>query len=393
MEDFIHYLSILLKYRWLIIATTAIVTFGAIAFCAASLYLPSEKSPLPNKYTATAILLVQKGMEDELSTSIRYALGIGSSPLESSVGFDNGSLILMALQSRSFLDKIIDDLGIIRRYGITSQVKSRSRKLLLANLLFDYNRTTSAITISFTDNDPVFARDLTNRVIALLSEWYAQNIGTSKLRQKQLLEEKVAEVKADIDKLESRLNELQNKYGALTAQDLGISQASTLAALRSQLILKEIDIKNYANSSPRDPKLQQLQEERQNIVDLIKQFQGVPGTLGSSASEKSLPDVQMEFNNLTVELDVQRKIHNTLSHQYEVLKLISNSEAPFQVMELAEVPDFKSSPQRSKIVAEAAAASFFASVALAFLLHGISGIRKSREKGDAPEKGSRKSRD
>ena len=29
----------------------------------------------------------------------------------------------------------------------------------------------------------------------------------------------------------------------------------------------------------------------------------------------------MEFNNLTVELDVQRKIYNTLSHQYEVLKL------------------------------------------------------------------------
>ena len=389
LEALLHYFSILLKYRWLIIGTTATAGAVAVAFCVASLVLPPGKSPLPNKYTASAIILVQKGAEDDLSLSIRSALGIVGSPLDSTVGFDNGALLLMGLQSRSFLDKIIDDFGIVRRYGITTQVKSRSRNALLKNLRFGYSRTTSSLTISFTDIDPVFARDLTNRVITLFGEWYVQNIGSSKAQQKQMLEEKVAEVKADTDRMESRLNDLQDRYGALTAQDLGTYQAATLATLRSQLILKEIDIKNYESvSTPEDPKLQQLQEERQSILNLIARLQrGVPGASSNSAGQRSLPDVQTEFNNLTVELDVQRKIYNTLSHQYEVLKLTSDPEPPFHVMELAEVPDAKSSPQRTMIVGEVVAIAFILSVALAFLLNGISQIRRDQKKL-IPKKGS-----
>ena len=163
-----------------------------------------------------------------------------------------------------------------------------------------------------------------------------------------------------------------------------------MATLRSQLILKEIDIKNYANvSAPEDPKLQQLRDERQSILNLIAGLQrGTSGAQSSSAAQRSLPDVQTEFNNLTVELDVQRKIYNTLSHQYEVLKLTSDPEPPFHVMELAEVPDAKSSPQRTTIIAEVVAIAFIASVALAFLLNGISQIRRDQQKKLIPKKGS-----
>ena len=217
-------------------------------------------------------------------------------------------------------------------------------------------------------------------MVALLNEWFAQNIGSSNLKQKQLLEEKVKEVKADIDKLEGRLKDLQKKYGVLGAQDLGTSQASALAALRSQLILKEIDIKNYSTvSAIEDPKLQQLRDERQNILDLISQTQqGITDVQGGSSGQKSLPDLQIEFNNLTVELDVQRKIYNTLSHQYEVLKLTSEPDSAFQVMELAEVPDSKSGPSRTKIVAIATIAAFVVSAALAFLLNALAKLRRGR---------------
>ena len=218
-------------------------------------------------------------------------------------------------------------------------------------------------------------------MVALLNEWFAQNMGSSNIRQKQLLEEKVKEVKGDLDKLEGRLKDLQKKYGVLGAQDLGTSQASALAALRSQLILKEIDIKNYSTvSAIEDPKLQQMREERQNILDLISQTQqGITDVQGSTSGQKSLPDLQIEFNNLTVELDVQRKIYNTLSHQYEVLKLTSEPESAFQIMELAEVPDSKSGPSRTKIVAMVTLGAFIASVVLAFLLHSLAKIGERSE--------------
>lgn len=384
LEGLIHYFSIILKYRWLIVCTTVVAAAGVIAFCAVSIFLPPTISPLPDKYTANAVLIVQRGARDELSMSIRSALGIASTASDSdpSAESDNSALILLALQSRSFLDKIIDEFDIVHRYGITDHTKSNSRKLLLAKLRSEYSPKTGTITISFTDLYPSFARDLTNRVVALLGEWYGQNIGSSKIRQAQLLAEKVNDVKADIDKLESRQKELQTQYGMLTAQDLGTSQASALAALRSQLILKEIDIKNYsAIATNEDPKMLQMREERQNILNLIDRVQqGAPETTGIATSLKSIPDVQAEFNSLTAELDVQRKIYSTISHQYDVLKLTSDSEPPFQVMELAEVPDAKSSPQRMRIIAEVIVISFIGSVALALLLNGISQVRRDKEK-------------
>ncbi len=390
LEGLVYYLAILWKYRWLIVAVTAAATIGVLAFCAASILLPPEKSPLPNQYTASATILVQKSPENDLSSSIRSALGILTSPADTSTGFDAGAFLLMVLQSRTFLDKIAEEFAIVDKFHIKDQIKSRSRKVLVANLHFDNNRAAAAITISYKDTDPVFAKNLTNRMVSLLSDWYSQNMGSSKQRQKQLLEEKITEVKADIDTLESRQNELQKKYGVLTAQDLGASQASALAALRSQLILKEIDIKNYSSiATMDDPKLQQMQEERQSISDLINGMQqGMPETLDSKINPQSLPDVQTEFNNLSVELDVQRKIYNTISHQYEVMKLTSDSEPPFQVMELAEVPDTKSGPQRTRIIAEAIVIAFISSAALAFLLNGVSQLQRSREKRAIPKKSS-----
>jgi tyrosine-protein kinase Etk/Wzc len=389
LEALLHYLSIALRYRWLIIAVTAVAALAVVAFCVVSVRLPPEKSPLPNKYTASAIILVQKAPETDLSSAIRTALGIVTNQADQQTGFDNGAFLLMVLQSRTFLDKIGEEFGVDRKYGIPPQHKSRLRKILLGNLRFQNNPATASITISYTDIDPVFARNITNRMVALLSEWYSENMGSSKQQQRRLLEEKIAEVKAYIEKLVARQDELQKKYGALTAQDLGASQASALAALRSQLILKEIDIKNYANvSSAEDPKMQQLQEERQNIVNQISRMQqGMPATSDSTASRTSLPDVQTEFNNLTLELDVQRKIDSTLSHQYEVLKLTSDTEPPFQVMELAETPDAKSGPQRTSIIVEVVAIAFVVSLALAFLLNGISQLRRGQQKGIPARRG------
>jgi uncharacterized protein involved in exopolysaccharide biosynthesis len=106
--------------------------------------------------------------------------------------------------------------------------------------------------------------------------------------------------------------------------------------------------------------------------------------LDSSSSQKGSPDVQAEFNSLSAELDVQRKIYNTLSHQYEVVKLTSDSQPPFQVMELAEVPDVKSGPQRTTIIAEVIALAFIASIALSFLLNGVSQIRKGHKESAPP---------
>jgi tyrosine-protein kinase Etk/Wzc len=380
-EGLSYYLSILRKHWKLILITTIVFTALAVAFSIASLRLPPDISPYPDMYTATATLLTQRQLGSDLAASLMSALGVEQRTIDSSTGFDTGALILQVVHSRSLLDRVINEFDLVKRYHITENIRGNSRLRLLKLLDVQYARSSGTITIAFQDTDPVFARDVVNRMVALLDDWFNQNSDSAKKRQIQMLEDKVTGVKSDINRLENRLKDLQKQYGVLNAQDLGASQAASLADLRSQLILKEIEVKNYSSFSiVDDPKLQQLKEERQNILDLIDQIQksmpGNPQSTDSPESVKSLPDVAQEFSQLTLELEIQKRIYNTLSPQYEAAKLTADTVSVFQILELAEIPDLKSGPQRSRLVLLTFALSLVGSILLSFLFHMIEETRK-----------------
>jgi tyrosine-protein kinase Etk/Wzc len=383
VDTLLYYLSLLKPYRWFIIGLTAGVTLLVAAYCLVSVKLPPEKSPMPNTYRAQAVLLIQRQEGNDLAASIMSALGAEPRGGNGSAGFDTGALVLRVLGSRSLLDKVVADFDLSNRWHITQGVRGRTREVLHARLRTLYDISTGAVTISFEDADPVFARDIVNHVVALLDEWFSQNRGTAKVKQMQLLEVKVNEVKASVAGLEYQLKQLQNRYGVLTAQDLGASQASSLANLRSQLILKEIEIKNYSSFSlVDDTRLQQLTDEKKNILDLINQLQvSAPGTSAEpgtpSESDRTIADVAQQFSRLSNELDIQRRIYNLLSPQYEAAKLTKESEPVFQVLELAEAPDVKIGPARSRIVATAFAGALAGSIVLSYL---VIALRKSFKK-------------
>jgi tyrosine-protein kinase Etk/Wzc len=375
VEGMLYYLSILMRYRWMIIITTGTAAVGIVIFLVLTIKLPAETSPLPTQYTAEAVLILQEQGSD-MASSIMSALGVSQASSGSVVGSDTGSMILAVLHSRPLLDTVIAEFNLVEHFGITNAVKGKSRQALLSKLGIEFVRETGTLAISFTDPDPVLCRDIVNRVVALLEEWFDLNTGTSKSQQLKLLEEKVTEVKSSIAGLEYRLKQLQNRYGVLTAADLGATQASALADLRSQLILKEIEIKNYSSFSlVDDARLQQLKAERQNIQDLISQLQGgIPSTSGSGSTpggDKSLADVAQQFSQLSNELDIQRRIYNLLSPQYEAAKLTRESQPAFQVLELAEIPDTKSGPERGKIAMIVVVGAFVLSIAAALFINAI----------------------
>ena len=92
-----------------------------------------------------------------------------------------------------------------------------------------------------------------------------------------------------------------------------------------------------------------------------------------------LYEVAEEFNQLTNELEVQQRIYNTLSPQFEAAKLSSEYEQIFQIFELAETPDEKSGPRRSVFVMMAFGGSFVGSSILAVLLSVLRAIRLKKK--------------
>lgn len=370
LEAVIHYVTVLLRYKWLIIIATGTVTIAAVGFAVLTRVLPPDVSPLPNTYAAQASILVQENPDNDLASSLLEGLGFDQRT-NPQASYRNSDLILEVLNSRMVLDRIIGEYQLAERYRVTTNVRGRTREMVRNRAEFSYVRSSGVLKISYEDIDPQLSCAVVNRMVTLLEEWFARNSGMAAQRQRRLLEDKIAEVRNEIALLQDRLRTLQERYGVLSVEDLGRSQATLIATLRAQLILKEIDIKNYSSISRiDDPRLEQLKSERNNLLDLISENQhNVTVTPQAIRDGKSLPEVAQEFAQLRLQLDIQQRIYNSLAPQYEAAKLSPGSI--FQVLEMAEIPDTKAGPQRSRIVFLAALSSFVASVSLALLLNAI----------------------
>jgi tyrosine-protein kinase Etk/Wzc len=375
LDTIISILSILWRYRLVIVIATASVTLVTIAFCLVSVLLPPDKSPLPNVYSASATILVQENAQGDIAGSIVSAMGLGQNNQQPSMVRDNGDLVKGVLYSRILLDALTEEFDLVARYHIKGNEKGTSRKILEKRIQAEYTVTNGALKISYADTDPVLASKIVNKCVSLLESWFSQNRGLAKQKLRQSLEEKITEVKATIDTLQNRIKALQKQYGVLNAQELSDTQSTSLASLRSQLILKDVEIKNYTSFSKiDDPRLEQLKEERKNLLDLIEQTQQkLPEsqTGDSKNGPKTLADVAQQFSQLNQELDIQQKIYNTLSPQYEAAKLAPESEAIFQVLELADVPDTKSGPKRTMYIAIAFMIGLLGSMGYAFLSNSL----------------------
>lgn len=379
LDGLLHYLGILFRYRWIIIITTLAATAGAVAFAIISIRLPPEESPLPNVYSAEALVLIGENAQSDLATSLLQGLGIDSGAAPAP-GQSNGDLVLEILNSRVILDRVINDFDMARHYHVAESSHGATRDLVRQKSHFIYDRHTGILRISYEDIDPQFSCQVVNKMVSLLDEWFNTHRRLAAGRQLKELEQQLTEVSKRMALLRNRQKALQEKYGVLNVEDLGRSQSTLLANLRAQLLLKELDIKNYsAISRIDDPRLAQLKEERQNLIDLINHNEGMPSaTLPGGSGQNSLPDVAQEFSQISLQLGVQERIYDTLAPQYEAARLSPSSI--FQVIELAEVPDTKSGPQRSRIVMIVALVALAASVLFSLSLNVIRGVRDDPSK-------------
>ncbi len=377
LEEVLHYAAILRRYRLLIVLMTAAAGLAAVGFSIVSLALPPEQSPLPNRYSAEAKLVVQSNENNSLA-GVLAGMGI-TPPVGANVAQSPGLLALEVLNSRTFLDQVAEEFRIAERYKIRKSVRTNSRQAITTSSKFVFDRVTGILTVQFTDVNPVAARDIVNRMVEMLNDWFVNRGGTSKQRQKALLEQKLTEISGAIKKLETQVQDFQKKHGALAVEDLAASQTRMLADLRSQLILKDMAIKNYSSISRiEDPQLVRLRSERENLVGLIRQIEEGGSGLGTDMpAQGEFPELALQFRRLSSELDIQRSIWQSLSQQYEIVKLDLASDPVFQTLELAEVPDKKSGPSRASLCLATTVIAFFLSSLLSLILEYVRTHRKA----------------
>jgi uncharacterized protein involved in exopolysaccharide biosynthesis len=312
--------AVLWRRKIMIIAITLVAMVGVVAFSIVSLVLPPEASPLPNKYSPTALMLINNssssggGMASMLSAS-----GLGG--LAGLAGVGSGStfsnLAAYLVGANTLLDSVVDEFDLIVRYKIETPNKKAkspradSRKALKNALTAAYDEKSGVFSISFTDKDGAFAQRVVNYCVSYLQTWFD-------------------ELGVDKNKLEK----------------------------------------------------ENLEKNIENAYDEIRNLELETRRLEQSVQRSSVnvPSISLELSRIQMELGAQRQVYAQLKVQYEMLKVSMASEKPvFQILEMAEVPDQKSGPGRGMICIIVTFAAGFFSVFLAFVLNAVENLKQDPE--------------
>ena len=307
--------AVLWRWKVMIIVITMTAAVGVVIYSAIGRALPPEKSYLPNYYTPKSLMLINdnsSSTSSNLSSMLNNMGGLASlmGVNLSSAGTSPIDLAVYLVATNSFLDSIVDNFDLIERYGleIKPHPRTSSRNILKNSLIAEYEN--GVLSISFTDTDPVFARDVVNFSTVLLGQ---------------------------------RFDELGLDKNKIEKENLEINIANTF----------------------------------QDIMRLEEESRNLEQSIASGLFVGRFPAVAMDINRIELELNAKRQVYTQLMVQYELLKVTMASESPvFQILEMAEVPDYKSGPNRGLICIIVTLAAGFLSVFLAFALNAVSNIRK-----------------
>jgi uncharacterized protein involved in exopolysaccharide biosynthesis len=225
--------AVLLHYKKMIIGITVFAAVAAVTFALISRALPVDISPLPNKYTPEAIMLINNsssqagGLGSMLSSS-----GLGGLASLAGVNVPGASsysdLATYLATSNMVLDAVAKKFDIVHRYKIKKFPVSAARKLLKGKIKAKYDEKSRVFTIDCTDTDPAFARDIVNFVVDDIEGLFT-SLGLDKDKlEKENLEKNIASAYAEIGKLNKEAFEL-GRNGA------GPGQSFTLESNRIQM--------------------------------------------------------------------------------------------------------------------------------------------------------------
>lgn len=205
--DLLDLLAVLLRRKRLIIGITVLGMAGALIASVLSLMLPPQKSFLPNEYSPKAVMLINDssssggGLSSMLASS-----GLGSLASLAGVSVPSGStysaLAVYLAGSDSFLDTLVDQFDLVTRYKIKKSPRAESRKALKKNLSAGFDDESGVFSVSFTDIDPVFAKEVVNFAVGYLETRFRE-MGIDKNQlQKENLEKNIANTFEEIRRLE-----------------------------------------------------------------------------------------------------------------------------------------------------------------------------------------------
>jgi uncharacterized protein involved in exopolysaccharide biosynthesis len=318
---------------------------------------------IPNRYESTTRL-----MPPDQSNSNMTKLAVLASQAGAGLGAlagdalglkSSGALFVGVLQSRTVRDDVVNQFELRKVYGDRRWEDARSD--LASNTEISEDRKSGIITVRVADRNAQRAAAMTQEYVEELNRVVAQLNTTSAHRERVFLEERLAQVKQDLESAEKDFSEFASKNTALNIPEQGKAMIEAAGALQGQLIAAQTELEGlkqiYTDNNVR---VRTLQARVDELRSQLQKLGGKPGVeLPSNSGDgqtvypsiRELPLLGVGYADLYRRTKVEETIFESLTEEYELAKVEEAKETPsVKVLDPPDVPEKKSFPPRRVIV-------------------------------------------
>lgn len=313
------------------------------------------------KYTAQGQIMVPQSGPSSTLGSLLGGGGVGAvlgggllpglkNPADQWVGL---------LTSRTLLDAMVDQFGLMSVYG--SEFRFQSRDTLASSSRMVAKKD-GLISIEVDDTDPKRAAAMVNGYITQLQKLSNTLAVTESGQRRLFLEKQTQQALQNLKKADAAIRAAGVSVDILKLSP--VASMDQIARLRAEIASKEVQVSVMRGTMvDSNPDLQMVLRELAALrVQLTSLNRAQPE---SAASGAQYSDAYREFK-------YQETLYELLARQFEVAKAEEAREgALIQVVDAATVPEWKSSPKRGIITVASMVAGFIMALGYVIVSFGV----------------------
>ena len=347
-EGSLSWLDVLLPIaeNWVLLLLLPVLA-GAVALAASYLMTPV--------FTARTTFLAPQQQQGSAMAALNQ-LGALAGLAGSSANLKSPADQYVALmQSVTVSDRIVDQFGLMQVFR--AEHRFLARQALARNVRIAAGKKDGLIAVEVDDTDPKRAASIANQYVAELRKLTGE-LALTEAQQRRMFFE--AQLKRTRDRLSDAQRVLQAtgfNPGALKAEPR--AAAESYARLRAEVAAGEVRLQTLR---------QMMADDTQEVRQQLAQLSALRGQLAKSESLSQAAPDENDFIGKFREYKYQETMFELLTKQFDLARLDESREAALvQVVDVAEVPEWKSSPKRSVLALTSAVVWFFALLALVFV--------------------------
>ncbi len=346
--DILDILIVLAKRKKFIILATFLVTVVVIIY-----------SLLATKYWKSSVTFFSI-TQGQVSSLVPQALmgGMASSIIGAEASVDALSMVNI-IQSRRISQQIVRRFDLVEYFEIDDPdslvvmeqaVKQLHEEMLMVNL----DPESGLISITVETKDRYLSSDIANAYFELLEQHYIENKMSKGRERRMFLEQRVADFEESFARLSKEVEQFQIKHNIVDMDAQREQMVNLYAELVAEKLEAEIELeytKKFAGENT--PLIRGLQDKVNVLNRAISQMESGGNELGPKyiINMDDVPEINNRYMQLSLNLEIQRKVIEYLYPQYENAKLDELSDiSSLELVDDAVPAGLRSRPRRGRMV-------------------------------------------